>query len=306
MANLNCLTHDTRDGKEHTYRINECESYFIYKGDVYPLSDDPADYPNSPDLNTLPKPVDSVFDLRFADISEAKCFFEVFDYFPREFEYMLYHDEVAANADHHFDDSFMFRSLAIAGELPECIALVKDRRTNMFAAIPCDSTAVYSDDDDHEEVTSMKVDPSTKVTVSDSVVAYQSEDNKEIILEGYEYDEITSTYTDVKTIRHIADPDAITRISEFNYTSTDDLTKMLLYVMQCVKAKNGTASFKEYKNINGLSDTHKDEQMDLIVFDTKNTHYALCVFRNVPHDEFVTLTEAYVCENMRDIEKMFR
>ena len=304
MANLNCLTHDTADGKEHTYRINGCDRYFIYKEDVYPLSNTPAIYPNSSDLKTLPDPVNSVFDLRFSDVDEAKCFFEAFDYFPREFEYMLYHDLVAAGGDRRFNDTFVLKTLSISGEAPECIALVKDRRTNMFAAIPCDSTSVYGDDDDHDKVTSMKLDPSTRVTVSDSVIAYQTEDHKDIILEGYEYDEITKNYTDVKAIRHIADADAITRISDFHYTSTGDLTKMLLYVMQCVNSKNNVATFLEFKNINGVS--HEDEQMDLVVFNTKNTHYAMCVFHANPDDEFITLTEAYVYENMKDIEKMFR
>ena len=74
--------------------------------------------------------------------------------------------------------------------------------------------------------------------------------------------------------------------------------------MQCVNSKNNVATFIEFKNINGVS--HEDERMDLVVFNTKNTHYALCVFHANPDDEFITLTEAYVYENMKDIEKMFR
>lgn len=304
MANLNCLTHDTTDNKEWTYRINGCDHYFIFKENVYPLSKNPDSYPNCPDRKKLPDPIKSVFDMRFEDVSEAKSFFEVFDYYPHDYEYMLYHDETEHNDMSRFEEDFTEKVLNITGFPSECVAIVKDRRTGMYSAIPCDNVVIYSDDDDHDEVTSMKVDPSTKATVSDSVVAYQTEDHKEIILEGYEYDEITKNYTDVKTIRHIADADAITRISDYHYTSTDDLTKMLLYVMQCVKSKANVANFIEFKNINGVG--HKDEQMDLIVFNTKNIHYAVCAFRAHPDDEFITLSEAYIFENMRDIEKMFR
>lgn len=307
MANLNCLTHDTANEKEHTYRINECDSYFIYKEDVYPLSKVPAIYPNSADIKTLPDPIRSVFDLRFEDIDEAKCFFEAFDYFPREFEYMLYLDGCRTD-DHHMNDNFSNKVLNLTGEPAECIALVKDRKTGKYAALPGDSTVVYGDDDDHDEVTNMKVDTTTRYSVCDGVIAYKTEDHAHTILEGYEYDQITKDYTDVKTIRHIADPNAITRISDYHYSSTGDLTAMLLYIMQCAQDEKSSdvITFEKIENINGVSAGHINEQMDLVLYKTKEISYALYVFRNVPNDDSVTLVEGYVFENLKDIYKMFR
>ena len=307
MANMNCLTHDTADGKEWTYRINNCDHYFIFKEDVYPLYNKPAIYPNCPDRNMLPPKVESIFDLKFDDVSEAKSFFEVFDYYPHENEYVLYFDASARdNDDHmgHFYENFSENILLNeTGKEPDMIVIAKNFNTGKYVVIPCDSTVVYHDDNDKDEVTSMKVDPSTKVSVCDGVIAYKTEDHEKTILEGYEYNAVTHNYTDVKTTRHIVDTAHISRISDYKYFSTSDYTSMLFFFMQNGVAKKDVVSFEKYDNINGVSD--KNEAIDLVIYKSKSYTYSVVLYRENPDDEYVTILEANIDANLKDIKKMF-
>lgn len=308
MANMNVLTHDTTDGKEWTYRINDCANYFIFKEDVYPLYNKPAVYPNCPDRKMLPPKVESIFDLKFDDVSEAKSFFEAFDYYPHENEYVLYLDTTAHDNDedmHHFHENFTEKVLPKeTNDVPEMVTISKNFNTGKYVAIPCDHAVVYGDDDDKEEVVPMKVDPSTKVSVCDGVVAYKTEDHSKVILEGYEYDEITHNWTEIKTTRHIADAEHITRISDYKYFSTADYANMLLFFMQTgTAADKGTVGFEKYENINAVSD--KNEAIDLVIYKANDIKYSVIIYREKPDDEYVTILEANIYDHVKDIKKMF-
>lgn len=302
MANLNCLVHDIKDMKEWTYRIDGCDKYFMFKGNIYPYIDDPNVYPNCTDRKKLPDPVESVFDLRFDDIDEAKSFFETFDYFNRFNENVLYLDR-SMDSEHHFPDDFSEKVLTKeTGDLPDAIVLVRKNKNSEYVAIPCDTASVYAEDDDKKEATQLRADVSTKITVCDGVVAYRSEDGSKIILEGYEYDEISRNWTEVTTTRHIADVSHISRISDFNYFSTDDYLKMLTFLAQC-NTTNGVITYEEYKNVNHASNA--SEYIDLVIYDANGHNYCAIIYREDSSDCPVTILEPNIYERIDSIKKMF-
>ena len=162
---------------------------------------------------------------------------------------------------------------------------------------------MYGDDDDKDEVTNLKVDPETKVSVCDGVVAYKTEDHSKTILEGYDYDVITHNYTEVKTTRHIADTAHISRISDYKYFSTSDYTNMLFFFMQNGIAKKDTVSFEKYDHV--VDDPSKKNNIDVVIYKAKDVRYAVIIYRENPDDEYVTILEANIYDHIKDVEKMF-